>query len=111
MLYESKGDKDNELVIYEYFDIIRPYLKDIIDKHKVKGEWEIKLSMRIIFVSFTDANETREMHAKSDNIEIMNGIDTSDVISELLDSFSQRYPEGLEQKWKKAVIYLIKLIY
>ena len=98
MLYESKGDKDNELAIYEYFDIIRPYLKYIIDKHKVKGEWEIKLSMRIIFVSFTDANETREMHTKSDNIEIMNGIDTSDVISELLDSFSQIYPEGLEQK-------------
>ena len=57
MLYESKGDKDNKLAIYEYFDIIRPYLKDMIDKHKVKGEWKIQLSMRIIFVSFTDANE------------------------------------------------------
>ena len=28
MLYESKGDKDNNLSIDEYFDIIRPYLRD-----------------------------------------------------------------------------------
>ena len=28
MLYESRGDKDSKLAIYEYFDIIRPYLRD-----------------------------------------------------------------------------------
>ena len=28
ILYESKGDKDNKIATYEYFDIIRPYLKD-----------------------------------------------------------------------------------
>ena len=56
VLYESKGDKDNILVLYEYFDIIRPYLKDLIDDHKAKGEWKIQLSMQIISVSFTDAN-------------------------------------------------------
>ena len=28
MLYESKGGKDARLSIDEYFDIIRPYLKD-----------------------------------------------------------------------------------
>ena len=83
MLYESKGDKDNKLPLYEYFDIIKPYLKDLIDDHKAKGEWKIQLSMRMIFVSFTDANETREMHTKSDNITIMSGIETEDVINEL----------------------------
>ena len=31
MLYESSGDKDSKLSIYEYFDIIRPYLRDMID--------------------------------------------------------------------------------
>ena len=56
MLYESKGDEDNKLALYEYFDIIRPYLKDLIDDHKAKGEWKIQLSMQIISVSFTDAN-------------------------------------------------------
>ena len=52
ILYESRGDKDNKLALYEYFDIIRPYLKDMINDYKSKGEWKIKLSMQIIFVSF-----------------------------------------------------------
>ena len=81
-LYKSKGDKDARLSIYEYFDIIRLYLKDMIDNHKSKGEWKIQLSMRIIFVSFTDADETREMHTKSDNITITNG---------LFNTFRKRY--------------------
>ena len=38
ILYESNGDKDNKLALYEYFDIIRPYLKDVIDNHKARGE-------------------------------------------------------------------------
>ena len=40
------------------------------------------------------------MHTKSDNIEIMDGIDTSDAINELIDSFIKRYQEGLETKMK-----------
>ena len=43
MLYESKGDKDAGLSVDEYFDIIGPYLKDLIDDHKSKGEWKIQL--------------------------------------------------------------------
>ena len=35
--------------------------------------------MQIVFVSFTDANETCEMHTKNDNITIMSGIETDDV--------------------------------
>ena len=30
MLYERNGDKDAKLSIDEYFNIIRPYLKDMI---------------------------------------------------------------------------------
>ena len=58
VLYESKGDKDYKLALYEYFNVIKPYLKDMIDNHKTRNEWKIQLVMRIIFVSFTDANET-----------------------------------------------------
>ena len=100
MLYERSGDKDSKLLIYEYFDIIRSYLRDMIDNHKARGEWKIQLTMRIIFVSFIDANETRVMHTKSDNIEIMSVIETNDAINELFNSFSKRYQEGLETKTK-----------
>ena len=72
----------------------------MIDNHKVRGEWKIQVTVRIIFVSFTDANETRVMHTKSDNIEIVSGIEISDVINELFGSFAKRYQEGLETKIK-----------
>ena len=72
----------------------------MIDDHKAKGEWKIQLTMRIIFVSFTDANETREIHTKSDNTRIMSGIETDDAINELFNSFRRRYQEGLETKIK-----------
>ena len=40
--------------------------------------------MRIIFPSFTDANETREMYLKSDNVKIMIGIETEDITMNFL---------------------------
>ena len=40
LLYESEGDKDSRLSIDEYLNIIRPYLKDMIDNHLSKGEWK-----------------------------------------------------------------------
>ena len=58
VLYESRGASDDRLSIDEYFNIIRPYLKDLIDDHKSKDEWKIQLSKRVIFVSFTNGNET-----------------------------------------------------
>ena len=100
ILYESRGDSDGRLSIDEYFNIVKPYLKDLIDDHKSKAEWEIQLSMRVIFVSFTNANETREMYSKSDNVKIMSGIETEDIINELVSIFHKRYQEGLETKMK-----------
>ena len=54
----------------------------------------------MIFVSFTDVNETCDMYTKSDNITIMSGIETDDVINELFNSFHRRYQEGLQRKMK-----------
>ena len=100
MLYESKGDNDFKLSINEYFDIIKPYLGDMVNNQKTKGEWKIQPSMRVIFVSFTDASETSEMYTKSDNILIMNGTETEDIINELIDTSNKRYQEGLETKMR-----------
>ena len=106
VLYESKGDKDNSLSIDEYFDIIRPYLRDMIDNHKARGEWKIQLTMRIVFVSLTDANETQEMETKSDNITTTIGIETEDAINELFNTFCKRYQEGLETKNEGKQLYI-----
>ena len=100
VLYESRGDKDNKLAIYKYFDKIKPYLKDMIDDYKSKGEWKIQIIMRIILISFIDKNETQVMHTKIDNVEITNGTGTSDASNKLINSFMKRYQEGLETKMK-----------
>ena len=99
MLYESR-EKDAKLALYKYFDKIKPYLKDMIDDYKSKGEWKIQLVMRVIFVSFIDKNETQVMHTKSDNIKIMNGTNTINAMNELIDSFVKRYQEGLDTNMK-----------
>ena len=72
----------------------------MIDNHKARGEWKIQLTMQIIFVSFTDANETREMHTKSNNITIMRGVENENIINELFNTFRKRYQEGLETKMR-----------
>ena len=100
VLYESRGDKDANLALYEYFDKIKPCFKDMIDDYKSRGEWKIQITMRIIFIFFIDKNEIQVMHTKSDNVEIMNGTDTSDAINKLINSFMKRYQEGLETKMK-----------
>ena len=66
----------------------------MINDYKSKGEWKIQLSMQIIFVSFTYANETRDIYTKNDNIRIMSGIETDDVINEFFNTYRRRYQEG-----------------
>ena len=56
--------------------------------------------MSIKFISSKDSNEIRIMHTKSDNIEIMMGSKTDDIIDELFKSLLQKYQEGLEQSMR-----------
>ena len=76
--YKSQGDKDKILTISEYLDMVRPYLVDMINDHKNQSEWKIQLSAAINFISSkSDSDETRIMHTKSNNIEIIIGSDTN----------------------------------
>ena len=100
VLYASNGDKDGLLYIFEYFQKIKPYLRDLIDFYNTKGEWKIQLSMQITFISYTDANQVQLMHSKSNNVKIMCGVDANDTINELISTFLQRYQESLETKMR-----------
>ena len=44
------------------------------------------------------SDETRIMHTRSDNIEIMIGDDNDNIIEELFKSFIQKYEENLQNK-------------
>ena len=97
--YQSKGDKI--LMVKEYLGLIEPYLANMINDYKSKGEWKIQLTAEIKFTSLkSDSDETHNMHTKSDSTEIMIGSDTNEVIKELFKSFSQRYQEGLQEKMR-----------
>ena len=56
--------------------------------------------MHINFISSKDSRETRNMHTKSDNIEIMMVSETDDIIDERFKSLFQKYQEGLEESMR-----------
>ena len=95
--YESKADKI--LTLEEYFPLIVKYLRKLIEEYKLKGEWKVQLTAGINFISLKpDSDETRTMHTRSDNIEIMIGDDNDDIIEELFKSFLQKYEDNLQNK-------------
>ena len=103
--YESKGDKI--LTVEEYLGLIESYLAYMINDYKSKGEWKIKLTTEINFTSLKpDSDETRIMHTKSDNMEIMIGSEINEVIKELFKSFLQRYQEGLREKNERFRVWI-----
>ena len=101
--YESRGDKNKNLQLEDYLDIIRPYLRDIINNRKALikledptgiitgenlfGEWKIQLTMQINFFFSLDTKEICTMDPKSDNVEITMGNEANDIIKELFKIF------------------------
>ena len=69
--------------------------------------------MQITFISSLDTGEFRIMNSKSDNVEIMMGIETDDIINELFESFFKKYQEGLETKMEGSnfVFESVDLLY
>ena len=57
-----------------------------------------QLTIAINFISSKkNSDETRTMHAPSDNIEIMMSSETNEIIEELSESLLQKYQEGLQE--------------
>ena len=101
--YTSEGDK--LFTIEEYLTLIEPYLRELINDHKSKGEWKFQLTAQINFISSRPgSDETHVMHARSVNEEFTNGNDTDEIIKELFKSFLQRYQEV-------QILFLMVLIF
>ena len=103
--YESRGDKEKELSVKQYLNMIMSYLYDLINDHRIaRRVWKIQINMHVNFISSRDTGETRIYYAWSDNVSIMQGHDTDDIIREIFRSFLHNYQEKL--KLKKAILYL-----
>ena len=97
--YRSEGDKI--LTVEEYLALTEPYLIELINYYKNKGEWKIQLIAQINCISLRPgSDETRVMHTKSDNEEFMNGSDTDEIIKELFKCLLQIYQENLQEKMR-----------
>ena len=115
--YESRGDKGKNLSIKKYPNMIKSYLSDIINDHKTSdlerysssnktwpeetpSESKIQLTMTINFIFFKDSDETLTMHTKSNNVEIMVGSETDEIIEELFESLLRLYQKNLDESMR-----------
>ena len=97
--YGSEGS--DSLSLMEYLDLMKPYLEDLINEMKNKGEWKLQLTAKISFVSSKPgSNETRLIYNRSDAIEFMNGSETEEIIEFLYRSLLQNYNDTLQEKMK-----------
>ena len=63
---------------------------------------KIQLAMAINFFSSKYSDETRTMHTKSNNVEIMIGSETKEIIEDLFEPFLEKYQEGLEESMRRS---------
>ena len=65
--YRSEGN--NSLSFEEHLNLIKPYLNDLINDKKDKGEWKIQLTTQINFISQRPgSDETRVMRVLARNL-------------------------------------------
>ena len=97
--YMSNGN--NSLSFNEYLELIKPYLYDLINVYKAKGEWKLQISAEISFVSQKPgSDETRIMYNRSTSEEFMIGSETEEVAEKLIMSLLQKYQDNLQNKMK-----------
>ena len=69
---------------------------------KTPSEWKIQLTMGINFITYKDSDETHTMQRKSNNVEIMMGSETDEIIEELFESLLQLYQKTLEESMRES---------
>ena len=97
MQYESK--EDNILTLKKYLNLIKKYLRQLIEEYKLKEEWKVQLTIEVNFISLKPgSDEPRIMYTRSDNVEIMFGDDSDDIIEQRFESLLQKHEEKLQNK-------------
>ena len=98
---EYGSDGNTSLSFRKYLDLIKPYLEDLINEKKNKGEWKLQLTAKNSFVSLKpDSDETRLTHTRSNSAEFMNGSETEEIIESLYRSLLQNYNDNLQEKMR-----------
>ena len=85
-------------LVHKILKILNVHSSDEVYDYKTQfEEWKIQLTMSINFISSKDSDGTCNMHTQSNNIEIMVGSETDEIIEEFFKSLLQKYQEELEE--------------
>ena len=89
---KAMGIQKKKLLVNQYLDEIRTYLYDLINNHRIaRRVSKIQINMHVNFISSKDTGEIRTYYMWSDNVSIMEGKNTNDIIREIFDSFLYYY--------------------
>ena len=113
--YTSKADRYEYLSPREYLNVIRPYLRNLINDHKPimeldndnnntnttnnnctittnidRAEWKIQLTIKNIFISVKDFEDTQTIYSASRPVEIFMGSDTENITDTLFNTILNR---------------------
>ena len=78
--YKFGDDRNKELLLNEYWKIIRPYLKSLIDNHIISDQWKTQLLIKILHRSLKDINENLHIYLLGYNKETMIREETNKII-------------------------------
>ena len=98
----------NNSLSFNELELTKPYLYDLINVYKAKGEW--KISVEISFVSQKPgSDENHVMYTRSTPEEFIIGGET-EVAEKLFMSILQKYQDNLQNKMKGSDFYSMELI-
>ena len=121
--HKSKRDKDENLSPEEYLNMIRPDLRDLINKHKPieelnnnnnnninnknnndtdRGEPIIQLTIIVNCISTRSFEEKHTVHSKSEAAEVYMGSNTENVIDTLFNTLLQSFQGAQETSNNKG---------
>ena len=114
--YTSKGDRYENLSPEEYLKMIRTYLRDLINNHKLtvalnnkednsdteRGEWKIQLVMQNNCISTKNFEDTRTIYSGSKLVEVFMGTDTDAAINKLFNTTLQRFQQAINISTKEG---------
>ena len=112
--YKSNGDRYENLSPKQYLDMIRPYLRDLINNHKTstesnnnnnsnsninntdRAECKIQLVMQNNFIPVKNFEDTCTIYSASKPAEIFMDSDTEDAIDKLFNTILGRIQQTIE---------------
>ena len=108
---KAEGIKDKIFIAEDYVERIEPYLRDLINDHKIteSGEQKVHLNMHVAFISSNDTGEIGNINILSGNEKIMWGYNTDDNINNLFISFKNNY-QSEEQIMREGNDFILERV-